>query len=150
MLKEKIQKDYLVAFKKKDQIATETLSMLKAAIQYAEVEARSKDASLTDADIIKIIQSEAKKRKEAVDSFSLGGKLEAAQKEEEQLLLLKQYLPKPMDEGELRKKISGLIEQMGAQGMKDFGKVMKSASMELKGKAEGSAIKAIVEEMLGN
>ncbi len=148
MLKEKIQKDYLIAFKQKDRVATETLSMLKAAIQYAEVDARAKDKEIIDEDIFKIIQSEAKKRKEAIDSFKQGGKLEAVQKEEQQLALLKQYLPEPMGEEELRKIISELIEKMGAQGMNDFGKVMKTASAELKGKAEGGSIKAVVEELL--
>ena len=70
MLKEQIQKDYLVAFKNKDRVSTDTLGMLKAAIQYVEVDARAKGKELHDEDIISIIQAEVKKRKEAIDSFS--------------------------------------------------------------------------------
>ncbi len=148
MLKEKIQQDYLTAFKSKDRIAMDALSMLKAAIQYQEVEARSKGKELQDEDILNIIRAEAKKRKEAIESFQMAHRADAAQTEQEQLKVLSAYLPAMMDESELRLAIQQVVEQLQAVSMTDFGRVMKSASQELKGRAEGQDIKRMVELLL--
>lgn len=148
MLKEQIQKDYLIAFKNKDRVSTDTLGMLKAAIQYVEVEARAKGKELHDEDIISIIQAEVKKRKEAIDSFRKGGREESAQAEEDQMKVLTAYLPKPLSQEELTQKLEEIIKAVAAHDMNDFGKVMKNASLQLKGKADGNMIKTIVEDLL--
>jgi uncharacterized protein len=148
MLKEQIQKDYLIAFKNKDRVSTDTLGMLKAAIQYVEVEARSKSQEVKDEDIINIIQAEVKKRKEAIDSFRKGGREESAQAEEDQMKVLTAYLPKPLSPEELTQKLEEIIKAVAAKDMNDFGKVMKNASLQLKGKADGNMIKTMVEDLL--
>lgn len=148
MLKEQIQKDYLLAFKSKDRVSTDTLGMLKAAIQYVEVEARSKSQEVKDEDIMSIIQAEVKKRKEAIESFRKGGREDSALAEEEQMKVLLAYLPKPLSKEELTKLLEEIIKTVAARDMNDFGKVMKNASLQLKGKADGNMIKTIVEELL--
>lgn len=148
MLKEQIQKEYLIAFKSKDRVTTDTLGMLKAAIQYVEVEARAKGKELHDEDIISIIQAEVKKRKEAMDSFRKGGREESALAEEEQMKVLTAYLPKPLSQEELTQQLEEIVKAVAAKDMNDFGKVMKNASLQLKGKADGNMIKTIVEDLL--
>ncbi len=148
MLKDQIQKDYISAFKAKNRLAMETLGMLKSAIQYVEVEAKAKDIELNEQDLIKIIQAEAKKRKEAIDSFTKAGRLESVEEEKKQLDILSAYLPEPMNQDDIKAIILTAIASVSASGMDDFGKVMKLVSQELKGKADGGLIKTMVEELL--
>jgi uncharacterized protein len=148
MLKDQIQKDYISAFKAKNRLAMDTLGMLKSAIQYVEVEAKAKGIELNEQDLIKIIQAEAKKRKEAIDSFTKAGRLESVEEEKKQLDILSAYLPEPMNQDDIKAIILTAIASVSASGMDDFGKVMKLVSQELKGKADGGLIKTMVEELL--
>lgn len=148
MLYEKITKDYMQAVKSKDSFRAEVLSFLRSVIKYREIDVREKGKELSDEDIIDVINKEIKKRKEAIDLYKQGDRLDLAEKEERELKILEEYLPEQLSEDELRNVLKRIIQEVDAKSIKDLGKVMKSAMAELKGKADGALIRKIVEELL--
>lgn len=148
MIFEKISKDYIQAMKARDSLRIGVLSYIKSVIKYREIENREKGKELTDDDVTDVISKEVKKREEAIEMYRQGEREDLVHKEEEELKVLKEYLPAQMREEEIRKTVVQIIEKLGATGEKDFGKVMKEVMIEIKGKANGALIKKIVEESL--
>jgi len=111
-------------------------------------ERKGGDAKLSDEQAVEVLMKAAKQRKESIDQFKNGGRDDLVEKEEKELVLIESYLPEMMDEKEIRKKVQAKIEQTGATGMQDMGKIMGALMSELKGKAEGSEISRIVKEEL--
>jgi len=148
VLSEKITKDYMEAMKNKDSFRAEVLSFLRSAIKYKEIELREKGKELSDEDIIDVINKEIKKRKEAIELYKKGERIDLAEKEEKELKILEEYLPKQLTEDELREVIDRIIKEVNAESIKDLGKVMKSAVSELKGRADNTIIRKIAEELL--
>ena len=148
MLIDEIQKNFVEAFKSHDSFKANLLNMIKSAVQYKVIDLREKKAELTDEMVMQIIQSEIKKRKEAIDLYKKGNRLDLAEKEEKEIILLSIYLPKPLTEDEIRNRIKEFIISAKAVNKKDFGAVMKLANQALRGKADGMLIKTIVEELL--
>jgi hypothetical protein len=148
MIFEKISKDYIQAMKSRDSLRIGVLSYIKSVIKYREIENREKEKELTDDDVIDVISKEIRKREESIEMYKNGEREDLAHKEEEELKVLKEYLPAQMREEEIRKTVVQIIEKLGATGEKDFGKVMKEVMIEIKGKANGALIKKIVEESL--
>lgn len=146
MLLEKINRDYVQAMKEKDILKAGVLKMLKSSVGYLQIDNREK--TLTDEDVIALIKKEIKKHEESIEMYRQGGREDLAQKEEAELLILKSYLPAQMGEEDVKKVVLAIIEKVGASSEKDFGKVMREVMQELKGKAEGSLIKKVVEESL--
>lgn len=103
---------------------------------------------LSDEDVISIIQKEAKKRKEAAEAFRSGGREESALKEEAELKILEGYLPQQVSIEELTNIVEATINEMGAKGLSDMGKVIGAVMGKLKGRAEGSLVSAKVKEKL--
>lgn len=148
MIFEKISKDYIQAMKARDSLRIGVLSYIKSVIKYREIENREKEKELTDDDVVDVISKEVRKREESIEMYKNGEREDLAHKEEEELKVLKEYLPAQMREEEIRKTVVQIIEKLGATGEKDFGKVMKEVMIEIKGKANGALIKKIVEESL--
>ena len=148
MLYEKITKDYMTALKNKDNFRAEVLSTLRSAIKYREIELREKGKELDDGEVLEVIKKELKERREAIEMYNQGGRLDLAEKEERELKILEEYVPAELSDEELRIKIKEIIEKVGATNIKDMGKVMKEAISGLKGLAEGERIRKIVEELL--
>jgi uncharacterized protein YqeY len=148
MIFEKISKDYIQAMKARDSLHIGVLSYIKSVIKYREIENREKEKELTDDDVVDVISKEVRKREESIEMYKNGEREDLAHKEEEELKILKEYLPAQMREEEIRKTVVQIIEKLGATGSKDFGKVMKEVMIEIKGKANGALIKKIVEESL--
>ena len=148
MLKDTIKKDFITAYKKKDTIKAETLKMIKSAIQYKEVDLKYKNKEISDNDVLRIIKSEAKKRKESIDQFEKAGRKEQAEKERIELEIITHYLPEMMKFEDVKKEVKIIIEELNVSSLRDFGIVMKESSSRLKGKAEGSDIKKAVEIFL--
>lgn len=148
MIFEKISKDYIQAMKARDSLRIGVLSYIKSVIKYREIENREKEKELTDDDVIDVISKEVRKREESIEMYKNGEREDLVHKEEEELKILKEYLPAQMREEEIRKTVVQIIEKLGATGEKDFGKVMKEVMIEIKGKANGALIKKIVEESL--
>lgn len=148
MLLERINRDYIEAKKNRDILKESVLNLLKSNIKYKEIEAKSKGKTLEDSDIIDLIKQEIKKRKESIELYKQGQRQELVEKESLELKILQEYLPEQLSEDEIKAFIEKIIGNIGAVGMKDFGKVMKEAMKDLKGKADGEIIRRVVESLL--
>lgn len=148
MLLEKINKDYIEAKKSRDTLRESVLNLLKSNIKYKEIESKGKGKTLEDGDIIDLIKQEIKKRRESIELYKQAGRQELVEKESEELKILQEYLPEQLSEEEIRAILEKIISEVGASSTKDFGKVMKEAMKELKGKAEGELIRKVAEELL--
>lgn len=144
-LQEKIEQNLTDAMKEKDELKVSTLRMLKSALKNKEIE---KKTALDDADVIQIIQSQIKSRQDSITLYKQGNRTELAEKEQKEIAILKEYLPEQLSEEEIRPKVKEAIQKTGAQEIKDMGQVMAVLMGELKGKADGSTISAIVKEEL--
>ena len=144
-LQEKIAHDLTTAQKAGEALRLDTLRFVMAQIKNRVIEKRGKGGgeSLTDAEVMEVLQKEAKKRREAITMFQSGGRADLSEKEESQLQIISEYLPKMMDREEVRAIISALIKKSGG----DFKNVMREAMAELKGKADGKMVSEIVGEL---
>jgi uncharacterized protein YqeY len=145
----------------KNELLILVLRGINAAIKNKEIEKRTKlskeekDVSkleklskLTEEEILGVIQSEAKKRKDAIVEFAKGNRQDLVDKETKELEIIKKYLPEEMGEDELRKEAEKTIAEVGASGPQDTGKVMSALMEKVKGRAEGSLASRIVGELL--
>jgi uncharacterized protein YqeY len=145
-LKKQIQDDLLIAMKVHDDAKVSTLRMLKAAILKFETAGDRKEAK--DEDVMTLIAKEAKQRKDSIDSFKAGGRVDMAEKEQKELEILQSYLPAQMSEDELKTLIQEAINQVGATSKAEMGKVMGALMPKVKGKADGSLVNKLVASML--
>ncbi|MEK7075431.1 MAG: GatB/YqeY domain-containing protein [Patescibacteria group bacterium] len=144
MLKEQIDADLKAAMIAKDQTTLDTLRMLRARIKNEEI-AKGKDS--TDEDIISILGSEVKKRKDSVTAYTQGNRLELAEKEQSEITVLQKYLPAQLSEQEVTQIITEALAGQTFQAS-EFGKAMALVMPKLKGKADGSLISKILKEKL--
>jgi len=131
----------------KNEAALRGLRAIKSAILLAKT-ADGKQGDLTEEDEIKILQKLAKQRRDSLEVFVTQHREDLALKEREELELIEKYLPKQMDENELREALQAIINQVGASTAADMGKVMGVASKQLAGKTDGKAISAMVKTLL--
>jgi uncharacterized protein len=163
MQKEKIKSESIEALKAGDQFLVGTLRMLLAAITTKEKEKRYniskakpnlkedelvKESELNDEQIIDVISSEIKKRKDAIALYQQGGRPELAEKEQKEIDILKKYLPEQLPLEVLKKLVEESINKIGAKEIKDTGKIMADLMPKVKGKADNSEISKIIKEML--
>ncbi|HVI44514.1 MAG TPA: GatB/YqeY domain-containing protein [Chitinophaga sp.] len=123
------------------------LRAIKAAILLAKT-AEGSSGELTEADEAKLLQKLAKQRKDSLEIFRQQNREDLAVKEEEELVVIERFLPKPLTEEELRAAIAEIITTTGASSPADMGKVMGAATKQLAGKADGKVISALVKELL--
>ena len=146
-LLENISSSILKAMKNKNNDELESLRAIKSALLLVKTQKNS-GGEITEADEIKILQKLVKQRKESAEIYSNQDRLELAELELNQAKVIEKFLPKQLDHDEIEKIISEIIDQSGAQGMKDMGKVMGLASSQLSGKADGKTISNIVRSKL--
>ena len=127
-------------------VRTGTLRMLKAALGYAQIE--KKTETLPDADVMAVIQREAKKRRDAMDEFEKGGRAEMAANEKAELEVLSEFLPKALSAEELESLVRGVITEICATSKKDMGAVMNAAQAKIDGRADGKSVSALVSRLL--
>jgi uncharacterized protein YqeY len=127
-------------------VRTGTLRMLKSALGYAQIE--KKTETLSDADVMAVIQREAKKRRDSIDEFEKAGRTEMAANEKAELEVLSEYLPKALSAEELESLIREVITEVGATSKKDMGAVMKVAQSKVDGRADGKSVSALVSRLL--
>ena len=144
-LMETIANDLISAMKSGEKEKLLILRMVKSAIKNAEIE---KGALLTDDEVSAVLRTFAKRAKDSIEQFSQGGRDELAEKEKVQLAIIEEYLPKQLGEDDLRGMIKDAIQEQGASGMKDMGKVMKALMVKAKGQVDGKVANNIVKEML--
>jgi|UniRef100_A0A7V3JA43 uncharacterized protein YqeY len=141
----KIEADFKSAFKKQDALTLSTLRLLKSVIHNLEIE---KQKPLTEEDILQLINKEIKKRKEAISQYKIGKRDDLARKEEEELKILNRYLPEQLKDAELEAIVNKAIQKTGAQTLSDLNRVMQQVMPQVKGKADGSRVAALVKEKL--
>lgn len=149
-LKERIASDMKEAMVKKDHLRLSTLRMLASAIHNKEIEKGKKETGLSEEEIMSVIQSEAKKRKDAAGEYERGRRDDLRQKELQELAVLKEYLPGELSMEELEKIVRETVKEVGASSEKDFGRVMKVLQPKVKARADGAAMAASVKKALGN
>ncbi|WP_115461197.1 GatB/YqeY domain-containing protein [Winogradskyella aurantiaca] len=135
-----------VAMKDKDQMALQALRAIKSEILLAQTSGSG--AELTEADEIKILSKLVKQRKDSAEIFAQQNRSDLAEPELLQAEVISQFLPEQMSEEEVQGVITKIIDQVGANSMKDMGKVMGLANKELAGKTDGKTIAAIVKSKL--
>ncbi len=145
-LSEKIASDLKAAMKSGQRTRVDVLRMIKAQIKNVEIE---KGRPLTEEEEIQVLQSAAKKRKEAIALYEKGGRPELAAKEKEELAVIEAFLPKQLSREEIEAVVAEIISETGASSLKDLGKVMKEAMGRLRGKADGKLVQEIVRAKLG-
>jgi uncharacterized protein YqeY len=145
-LTDEINEQIKTAMKSGDKVRLETLRSIRAGI--LEFEKSGTGREMTDDDAFKIINSGAKKRKDALEQFVAAGRTEAAEKERLELSIIMEFLPTQMTEDEVRLAVSDIITQLGASQPSDFGKVMGMAVKQMKGKADGGLIQTLVKQLL--
>lgn len=144
MLKEKLDNDLKEALKARDMLCADTLRMLKSRIKNEEISAQKE---LEEEQIIVLISSEIKRRRDSQEAYVAGGRSELAQKEQLELEILQKYLPEQLSEEQISKVID---ETLAGQELtaKDFGKAMAQLMPKLKGKADGAVISRLLKEKL--
>ena len=144
-LKEKLLSDMKEAMKSKDSLKLGTVRSVISAVKNQEIDLRK---DLDEEEILAIVSREVKKRKEAASLYKKGRRPELEDKEIQEMKILQTYLPEQVSEEDLRQRIQEVIEETGAEGMKDFGKIMKTLVPEFKGKADNALIRELANEYL--
>lgn len=146
-LEKKVSAGIMEAMKAKDDVKRDTLRNVKKMIIEAKTAGPNID-ELPDADVLKIISKLAKQGSDSAEIFKQQGRDDLYAYEMAQVAVLKDYLPKQMDDAELTEAVKGIISSVGATSMQDMGRVMAIATKQLAGQAEGKAISAKVKELL--
>lgn len=142
-LKDQINEKMNEALKSKDTEVLSLFRMLKSAIKNAEIEKRS---DLDEADVISVLEKQAKQRRDSIEQYQSGGRNDLAAKEKSELDIIARFLPEKMSEEEIRKIVKDKINSISDA---QFGQVMGSCMSELKGKADGQLVQKIVKEEMG-
>jgi len=145
-IRERLGEDLKVAMRAKAQLQLSTIRMMRSEIQYKDKE-HGKETG--EEDILKLLQSMVKKREEAAELYTKGGRDELATKEREEIRIIHDYLPAQIDDEALLQSVHAAIAETGASSMKEMGKVMGLLNKQLSGRAAASRISQVVKEMLG-
>ena len=146
-LKQKLTDDLKQAMRSRDTTGRLAIRLVMAAINNAEI---ARQATLEDADILGIIAKEVRQRHESIEAFKQGNRPDLVAQEEAELAVLQQYLPPQMTREEIAEAARRVIAEVGAEGPGDKGKVMPKLIPQLKGRADGREINAVVSELLGS
>ena len=146
-LKETILQEQNAATRARNTLKINTLRMLRAAIKNREVERRTE---LNDQEVIGIIRTQIKQRKEAIDQFKGGGRKDLAEKEEQELAVLMSFMPEQLSEEATARIAAQVIEELGAKDLGDMGKVMKTLMGRLAGSVDGKVVSEVVRKQLGS
>src|SRR5215831_189561 len=147
-IQEKIQTQMADAMRSKDPLRLSVLRMMKSAVKNKEVE---KMKPLDENEVIAVLNTLVKQRKDSIEQFRKGGREELAQKEEAEIKIIEEYLPAAASEEDIRRAIDEAVQETAAASMKDMGKVMKATLARLTGKsADGARVSQLVKETLSS
>lgn len=144
-LKEKITEDMKAAMRAKDSERLATIRLLTAAIKQREVDER---IELSDEQVLAVIEKMIKQRKDSITQFEAGGRQDLADKEKSELAVLSDYMPAQLSEAEVQAEVHAAVAQVGAAGPQDMGKVMGVLKGKLAGRADMTAVSAMVKAAL--
>jgi uncharacterized protein YqeY len=145
-LEEKINQDYVLAMKARDSFTSSVVSFLRAQIKNVKVDKRLEQ--VPDEDVISVIKKQCKQRQDSITQFKAGGRSDLAEKEEKELVILKNYLPPEMSAEKLKSIVEEVISASGATSIKDMGRVMKDVLARTAGQADNQTVGALVKERL--
>ena len=161
VLKIKLQQDVKDALKSGNALKRMVLGLVLSAVKGRELDKRgrlSKDeldavkleelSKLNDEEVVEVLSSEIKKRKDSVEQYAKGGRPELAEKEQAEIDILMVYMPEQMSEDDIKAEVAKAIKDTGAAGLKDMGKVIGAVMAKIKGKADGTLVSKIVKEEL--
>jgi uncharacterized protein YqeY len=146
-LKDKLTNDLREAIKSGDRAKRSVIRLVLAAVKNAEI---ARQSELEDGDVLGIIAKEARQHQESIDAFKKGNRQDLVDLETAEMAVLQQYLPKQMARDEIMAEARKIIDEVGAVGPRDKGKVMPKLIAELRGKADGRAINEVVSHLLGS
>jgi hypothetical protein len=146
-LKQKLTDDLKQALRDRDKVRRSVIRLVIAAINNAEI---ARQATLNDTDILGVIAKEIRQRQESIEAFRQGNRQDLVAQEEAEMAVLKEYLPPQLTREEIIAAARQVIEEVGAKGPGDKGKVMPKLIAQLKGKADGREINAVVTELLSS
>lgn len=138
MISDTIRSQIQDAMKKRNLVRLETLKMLNAALVNAEI--TKKRARLTEDEELKVVYAEVRKREDAIEAYVKAGVYERAEKEKEELNILREFLPEELSDEALSQIVSKVIDSLGAKGMDSFGKVMAEVMKRVAGRADGKRV----------
>ena len=144
---DRINQDITAAMKAKEAERLSALRMVKTALKNREIE---KMAVLTDEEALKILQSLVKQRRDSIEQYTLGGRLELAEKEAAEIKIIEAYLPAALDEAALAQIVEETVAELGATSPKEMGQVMKATMAKLTGQnIDGKVVSSLVKAKLG-
>lgn len=145
MIKEKLLEDFKNSMKEKNELRKNVIQMLRAAILQVE---KDNGITLDDEKITEIIAKESKKRKDSLPDYEKSGREDLINQIKQEIEIISEYLPEQMSEEEVEKIVKSIIEETGANSIKDMGKVMKMAKEKIGACADGKTISTIVKNNL--
>ncbi len=146
MLEDQILNDFKQAMKDKDSVKSSTLSFLRSQMKYVMIDKRAE--KLSDEDVVAVIKKQIKQRQDSIEQYEKGKRMDLADKEKQELGILKSYLPQEMSADELRPLIEEAIKEAKATSIKEMGMVMKLVMPRVAGKADNKLVSEQVKEAL--
>jgi uncharacterized protein len=146
-LQERLMDEMKTAMRAGDPLKVSVIRLLRASIKNKEI-SKGKNNPLTEQDILETVVSATKQRKDSIELFEKGGRMDLVAKEQKELEILKTFLPESLSKEELRAKAEALIKEIGASGPKDMGRVMKILVPQVVGKIESSVVGQVVKDLL--
>jgi len=148
MTKTDLQSELKNSMLAKDEVKTSVLRMLLSAINYYEIQKGGAGYEASEEDILNVIGSQAKQRRDSIGEYEKANRPELVEKESKELNILQAFLPAQMSEEEVKKFVEEAIQETGAQTMADMGKVMAALMPKVKGKADGGMVSNLVKQSL--
>lgn len=145
-LREELKKSLIESAKAKDQVRLDTIRGVQSAIRYKEID---KKGELADNEILSVIQTLCKQRRESIEQYKGGGRTDLADKEARELGILEKFLPAQLSREHVEKIAKEVIGETGAKGATDMGRVMKEAMKRMAGQADGKLVSEVVKSLLG-
>jgi uncharacterized protein YqeY len=145
-LADRLAEDLRRAVKDRDEVRVSTLRLARAAVHNEEI---ARGRALSDEEVQEVLRREVKRRREAVEAYRRGGREEAARREELEMAVLLEYLPQPLSDEELRRLVRQGVQETGASGPRDAGRVVGWVMARARGRADGRRVAELVQELLG-
>jgi uncharacterized protein len=147
LLREQISSDLIAAMKSKEAERLSVLRMMKAAVRNKEIDLRKE---MNDAEVIQVLIGQIKQRKDSIEQFTRGGRMDLVEKETAEIKVIETYLPAGVTDAEIAEAVDAVIRETGAASAKDMGKVMKGCMSRFAGRpVDGAKVSAVVKEKLG-
>jgi uncharacterized protein YqeY len=143
--KEKLTADLKDAMRARDTLRKRVLRLALASIKNAEIE---KQAELSEAEVVKVLQKEVKERRDTIEGAQKAGRADLVAEAEAEITVLETYLPQQLSEAELEALVRGTIAEVGAASMREMGKVMSAIMPKVQGRADGKAVSQMVRKLL--